>query len=307
MAFASYTNNLVEVTIPNTVTTLGREPVNVNEGFGPFRNCTLLQTVIFQENSQLTFIGITTFYLCSSLTMISIPPTVTHIDFQALSNTGLTSITIPASVDFVNFFVFYQCFNLSFVIFEGISQLDYGGLNSRQIFSECFSLQEIYCTPDTLTNWNITAGPNQELSGSPSLTIFDSLSEPNIIVQLGKYYIWNQHTNSKTSQAEIAKWSNSGYNELNSVPLAGATTFDGYNILSDMIQPINDYINNSMPDLQKKTTASYFFTESINIHMYILIVLVVGHPEQYMLRISRVYLIGLQKLKIRLTRTYFMF
>jgi len=50
LAFASYTNNLVEVTIPNTVTTLGREPVNVNEGFGPFRNCTLLQTVIFQEN-----------------------------------------------------------------------------------------------------------------------------------------------------------------------------------------------------------------------------------------------------------------
>ena len=66
LAFASYTNNLVEVTIPNTVITLGRLPVDGNQGHGPFNGCTVLQTVTFQENSQLTFIGIDTFTGCSS-------------------------------------------------------------------------------------------------------------------------------------------------------------------------------------------------------------------------------------------------
>jgi hypothetical protein len=58
---------------------------------------------------------------------------------------------------------------------------------------------------------------------------------------------------------EIARATSSGYIALNSLPQGGSTTFDGYNILSQMIQPINTYISNSMPVGQKKPESILFF------------------------------------------------
>ena len=166
-------SNIVQVTIPNTVTKLGREPVNTNVGVGPFYGCTNLNKVIFQENSQLTFIGITTFYQCTALKMIILPTTVTHIGFAAFQQSGLTSITIPDSVTSINSFAFAFCPDLEDVYFEGTSKLSIDDIFSSwmQILRDSPKLKTIYCTSDTLNKWGISAGSNKTLGSIDDLTI----------------------------------------------------------------------------------------------------------------------------------------
>ena len=165
---------IIQVTIPNTVTSLGRVPVNGNQGTGPFQYCTNLTSVIFQEISQLTFIGAYTFWQCYNLVSISIPSTVTHIDFQAFSYTGLISIIIPESVEYIGQYTFSDSTQLLYVIFEGNSNISKQTFdNASLIFSGCNSLTTVYCTLNTLNSLGLTAGPNQTISGSNSLNIIE--------------------------------------------------------------------------------------------------------------------------------------
>ena len=50
------------------------------------------------EGLPVTSIGYMAFYKCGNLTSITIPNSVTSIDYGAFANTGLTSIVIPESV-----------------------------------------------------------------------------------------------------------------------------------------------------------------------------------------------------------------
>ena len=154
-AFASYTLNLVQVTIPNTVTKIG-EVVQNNGGVGPFTQCSKLNKVIFEENSQLTFIGVSTFRHCKALKEITIPPTVTYIGQSAFGITGLTSITIPPSVSTLMTFAVANCPDLETVTFEGSAVTS---VNS-QWFQSSTNLKTIYATSATLRNWGITPGQN---------------------------------------------------------------------------------------------------------------------------------------------------
>ena len=100
--------NLKEVSIPNSVTTIG---VNA------FNGCTSLGKVNFEENSQLTEIGVGAFFRC-----------------------GLTEVTIPNSVTTIGNYAFGGFTNLKEVNFEESSQLaeiNYG------VFSNCKKLSEI--------------------------------------------------------------------------------------------------------------------------------------------------------------------
>jgi len=151
-----FSQNLVQVTIPNTVTTIGVRVQN-NSGYGAFQQCYKLNKVIFEENSQLTFIGVSTFRNCKVLKEITIPPTVTYIGQSAFGITGLTSITIPPSVSTLMTFAVANCPDLETVTFEGNSAVT--SVNS-QWFQSSTNLKTIYATSATLNKWNITPGKN---------------------------------------------------------------------------------------------------------------------------------------------------
>ena len=107
---AFHTSGLTSITIPSTVTSLGDEA---------FYNCTKLQSV--EILGSITKIGMSAFYQCSSLTSVIMPDTVTEIGATAFTDctslktirlssnletigvlafagSGLTTLTIPASV-----------------------------------------------------------------------------------------------------------------------------------------------------------------------------------------------------------------
>ena len=151
-----FSQNLVQVTIPNTVTTIGVRVQN-NSGYGAFQQCYKLNKVIFEENSQLTFIGVSTFRNCKVLKEITIPPTVTYIGQSAFGITGLTSITIPPSVSTLMTFAVANCPDLETVTFEGNSAVT--SVNS-QWFQGSNNIKTIYATSTTLNKWNITPGKN---------------------------------------------------------------------------------------------------------------------------------------------------
>ena len=156
--YAPILKNLLQVTIPNTVTTIGAVAVN-GAGYGPFNFCTKLNKVIFEENSQLTFIGTSTFNSCSALKSITIPPTVTYIGVNAFASTGLTSITIPPSVSTLKFYAFYGCPDLETVTFEGNSAVTSW---NNGWFLGSTNIKTIYATSATLKKWNITPGSNNK-------------------------------------------------------------------------------------------------------------------------------------------------
>ena len=80
--------NLTSVTIPNSVTSIGRLA---------FYECTSLTSVSIPNS--VTSIGQSAFYDCTSLTSVSIPNSVTYISSLAFGNCkSLTSVNIPSSV-----------------------------------------------------------------------------------------------------------------------------------------------------------------------------------------------------------------
>ena len=102
-----YCGKLTTITIPASVITLN----------GPVFTGSGLQTIFFEEGSQLQTIG-----------------------NNAFDNSALTAITIPASVITINLTAFSRCANLSTVNFEENSQLetiDHGA------FMECYALKKI--------------------------------------------------------------------------------------------------------------------------------------------------------------------
>ena len=106
-------SKLTTITIPNSVTSIGAYA---------FYECTGLQSVIFEENSQLTNIGNRVFYDCRNLTNITIPASVTSIGNSAFYGcTGLTSISIPSSVTRIGEYAFYICSGLNAVYITDIA------------------------------------------------------------------------------------------------------------------------------------------------------------------------------------------
>lgn len=79
---------------------------------------------------------------CTSLTNITIPSTVTVIDYFAFSGCeGLTNITIPDSVTTMNSFAFENCSGLiSIKIGRGLRNIDVG------MFNNCINLESVCVT-----------------------------------------------------------------------------------------------------------------------------------------------------------------
>lgn len=139
-------DSLTSIEIPSSVTSLQTHydyPI-----YGAFQRCSNLKTVTFGEDSQLTSIGVKTFYGCSSLTGIEIPNNVTSIKGGAFMDCdSLTSIEIPSSVISIDYYssdesfgAFKGCSNLKTVTFGENSQLTSIG---ERAFMYCSSLTSI--------------------------------------------------------------------------------------------------------------------------------------------------------------------
>ena len=117
---------LTSITIPNSVTSIGRDA---------FYGCTGLTNITLPE--YVTSIGRSAFSHCSRLTSVTIPNTVTSIGRSAFYNcTGLTSITIPDRVKSIGENAFNGCSSLESMVIPFVGAK--AGVTSRDIYQYPF-------------------------------------------------------------------------------------------------------------------------------------------------------------------------
>lgn len=188
-------NNLENITIPNSVTGIGRYAfyntkyyndsdnwdngvlyignclVDVNED-----NCPKIYSIkdgtkiisdyafgCFDSLEQITIpntvtsIGNNAFSGCNSLNYLIIPDSVTNIEASAFYDcNGLESVVISNSITSINDYVFSYCYHLTYIaIPNGVTSIGYGA------FSECYFL-EIVNIPSSVTTIDKDAFENSK-------------------------------------------------------------------------------------------------------------------------------------------------
>ena len=150
-------NSLTSVSIPKTVTDLGdwifENCGNLEEvTYGPktlkaslFNNCTSLRKVILLEG--VTTIGTWAFENRKALKEIHFSSTVTTINANAFSGSGLSTITIPETITTIGASAFSNCKSLiSASIPKSVISL------GDWVFENCENLEEVTFGPKTLKN-----------------------------------------------------------------------------------------------------------------------------------------------------------
>ena len=154
----SYCEDLLGVTIPDSVTILGEGAFEGCEGLtdvvipnsvtkidDAFGLCIRLANVTIPD-SVTSMDG--TFYDCFSLKSVTIPNSVTSITGTFQYCRSLTSIVIPDSVTSIGCFSFYGCNNLTNItISNSLTKVD------DYAFDRCFNLGDIYYTGSE-AEWN---------------------------------------------------------------------------------------------------------------------------------------------------------
>ena len=136
--------SLQGITIPASVTEVGRNLLNETGGGSAFQGCTALNSVVF-EGDNMTQININTFNGCKALSSIDLPESVKLIDYNAfLRCSALKEITIPDAVVKIDRQVFSQCSSLKKVTLG--TQLETIGMNA---FNECLALETVLCSNKT--------------------------------------------------------------------------------------------------------------------------------------------------------------
>ena len=140
--------NFEDITYPITITDANSEQYTLNSEMDVFENQDIVYPVslvvenpIFVEGNdyQVTSIGDSAFYACTSLESIIIPERVITIGGLAFQNcSGLTSITIPDSVTSIGGGAFFSCSNLkSITIPDNVTSID------NAVFRNCTNLTNI--------------------------------------------------------------------------------------------------------------------------------------------------------------------
>lgn len=151
-------NSLTNISIPNSVTTIGKFA---------FYCCSNL-TNISLANS-VTSIGQGAFYSCSNLTNINIPNSVTIIGYAAFENcSSLTNINIPNSLTEIGGYAFKNCIGLTNInIPNSVTEIGNGA------FENCSSLTNINI-PNSMTIIKTEAFKN--CSGITNINIPNSVT-----------------------------------------------------------------------------------------------------------------------------------
>ncbi len=140
--------SLTSIDIPAGITTVGNYM---------FKNCTALSDVTIPDS--YTALADYMFYGCSALTEIDLPSGLTKLGKETFENSGLTSITIPASytVDKVSndITVFKGCTSLTTVILPASLTII-----PNQFFNGCTSLKTVKLID---ADGNITGNDNEAL------------------------------------------------------------------------------------------------------------------------------------------------
>lgn len=158
-------SDLVSITISNNVVSIGSSA---------FENCSNLENIIFEENSQLTGIYKNAFSGCSSLTNITIPNSVTIIGNYAFYNcSNLTSVIVPDNVSTISVSMFQKCISLSSInIPDGVTSIESGA------FLDCSNLTSIII-PNSVKKIGMSAFT--DCIRLTSITIPNSLLEVDIV------------------------------------------------------------------------------------------------------------------------------
>jgi hypothetical protein len=98
---------LTSVEMPHSVLTLG---------YNVFSGCSNLSSV--EMSNSITSIGGGAFTDCSKLSSVTLPNTLTSIGAASFSGSGLTSFTIPASVQSIGINPLSNCANLTSIVVE---------------------------------------------------------------------------------------------------------------------------------------------------------------------------------------------
>ena len=160
--YAFNCSSLTSVTIPNSVTRIGRNA---------FQGCSSLTSVTI--GNSVEDIGYQAFDGCSSLTSVAIPNSVTSIGYWAFFRcSSLTSVTIGNSVTSIGEGAFYKCSSLTSVTI-GNSVTSIGD----EAFSSCSSLISI-----NIPN-SVTSIGDYAFSSCSSLT---SVTIPNSVTSIGE-------------------------------------------------------------------------------------------------------------------------
>lgn len=133
--------DLVTVSLPDSVLTI-RD--------GAFKNCTMLESVEFGNNSAMRSIGKYAFAGTRSLSSISLPDTIQTIDEFCFSGSGLTgTVSVPASVLLIGNGAFASCHSLTAIDIDE-SNRNYADIDGV-VYDKEFKTLKIYPAGNTAT------------------------------------------------------------------------------------------------------------------------------------------------------------
>ena len=256
---SSNLNSLTSITIPDSVTTIGRSsfsgctgltsitiPDNVTTiGRSSFSGCTGLTSVTIPDG--VTSIGEYTFSGCTGLTSVTIPDSVTTIGGSAFSGCkGLTSVTIPDSVTTIGSSSFSGCIGLTSITipdsvtsigssaFSGCTNLETVTIPKNAKFDSKYGGTFNNCT--SLKNVIFSSGiPDYLFYKSSNLNSLTSITIPDSVTSVGMY-AFNGCTNLETiTIPKNAQFSSNGYTFDDCTSLKNV-------IFSSGIEKIPDYL-----------------------------------------------------------------
>lgn len=188
MYYGAFENcvSLTSIEIPKSL-----QEANVysgSSGYGPFRGCSNLSTVTFEDGATEVAEGL--FESCPGLTSIVIPDTVTVIESNAFASSALKKVVIGSSVTSIESYAFYGTGITEVEIPDSVTEIGASAMNCTSlesvtlpaslaslgtyVFGNCEKLQSI-SLPDRLTT--VPQGAFYGCSALETVTLGNSVTK----------------------------------------------------------------------------------------------------------------------------------